>query len=175
MIGIVTVVLVAALYVAPTIIHQSTNVYALDLVGNGSFQFGNPATFVANFSLYPSPGLTTSMFGLRIGTQFGSNVSLGVVPEGCIAGASFVDNVSNPCGTPRFGWYAVIVQSGTGRNVSSVLATFGNQTFQWFPEGIALAHTDAFYVVSRPDLTGSGDVVSIYGVHGANVIGQARF
>ncbi len=173
-VGVAPVVLVVALYAAPPIIRQSTNVYSLDFVARGNFQFGNPATFVVNYSLDPTPGVSTSMFALKIGTQFGANISLGVVPDGCTAGVRFVDNDVSPCVAPRFGWYAVIVGAGSNNGAGAVTATLGNQTFQWSPLGIELTHAVSFYIVSRPDLSGSGDVVSIYGINGANVIGQAR-
>jgi hypothetical protein len=141
--------------------------YSLGLENLGS---SNPAhgLYYVDLDVFPSSGLTTGIFGLRLTNSTTGPLELGDAPASCAppSGSDYTAFTASNCGAPTGIWYAVLVYTnGTVANVFS-------GTGAWVGAAVSLANYMHIDVVSAANYTQSGDLLDAYGTSEWSVSGQ---
>ena len=126
---------------------------------------GNGTSFQTVLALAPTAGLTTAMFGMKIGQPSGAIIPPEPVPSTCSAGA-----LPNTCVAVSGGWYALLT-SGFG----TVVAAYGSSGWTDYTAGtssVALNGADSLWILTTNPIAGSGDTLSVFGVGTASVSGS---
>jgi flagellin-like protein len=145
----ITVVLAAVLYILISGLGSTgSKPYQL------SFGSGTPGShgtaFYDNFTMVPTSGLTTGIFGLKITTPAGSPVAV---------------ETGTPFAAPTSGWYAVITSASGG-----VLSTYTSTG--WTVTSVTVSSSQTLVIVSAVQLAGTGDSLSAFGTGSSSVSGS---
>jgi len=146
----ITVVLAAVLYILISGLGSTgSKPYQL------SFGSGTPSShagaFYDNFTMVPTSGLTTGIFGLKITTPAGSPVAVGT-------GSGLTAPTSGS-------WYAVITNAS-----GAVLSTYTSAG--WTVTSVTVSSSQTLVIVSAVQLAGTGDSLSAFGTGSSSVSGS---
>lgn len=119
---------------------------------------GTPPAQYYLFSMSASPGLVTDEFGVTLTTPAGVGVP---IAAGVACAGSFMS-----CAAPAAAgsWYAVLVDSS-----GNALATYSSSGWS---SAVAVPNSPSLVLVANGSLSGTGDVLAVFGINGHTVSGS---
>ncbi len=129
----------------------------------------SPGVYYEDLGVFPTSGLTTGMFGLRILNSSGVLIAPGTAPGSCAApsGGTLTAFTWRNCGAPTGNWYCVLVFENT--TIQGVFDRSGH----WSGPAAPLENTvTQIFIVSGVGYAGIGYTIATYDTDAVSVSGS---